>query len=76
LRIPFVLVCLVAALALPSQAHAQDPFIAESPDEIRPLLIGADIPDVTLATVDREPVELRRVLAKKPTILIYYRGGW
>ena len=55
---------------------ADTPFIAESPEQIRPLLIGAHIPDVTLVTPDHKPVVLRDALAKQPTILIYYRGGW
>jgi peroxiredoxin len=39
-------------------------------------MIGDSIPAVTLVTPDRQPVVLRDALAKQPTILIYYRGGW
>ena len=72
----FIVVLLLGALAAVSRADTNEPFIAESPGEIRPLLIGADIPDVTLVTPDHHPVVLRETLAQQPTILIYYRGGW
>jgi len=68
-------VLFLGGLAAVSWADAQEP-IAEGPEQICPLVIGAHIPDVTLVTVDRQPVVLREALAKQPTILIYYRGGW
>lgn len=58
------------------RAETHEPFIADSPEQIRPLLAGAPVPDVTLVAPDRHPVVLRDALAKQPTILIYYRGGW
>jgi hypothetical protein len=67
---------LLGVLAAPSWADTKEPFIAEGPEQIRPLMIGAHIPDVTLVTPDHQPVVLRDALAKQPTILIYYRGGW
>jgi hypothetical protein len=50
--------------------------VPTAPEEICPLLIGAEIPDVTLVTAGYESVVLREALATQPTILIYYRGGW
>lgn len=47
-----------------------------SANEIRPLLIGAGIPDVALTTTAGEPFDFKAVIATKPTILIFYRGGW
>jgi len=63
-------------LAAATLASAEKRSIAETPGQIRPLMIGADIPDVTLVTPDYQHVVLREALAKQPTILIYYRGGW
>ena len=71
-----IAVLLLAVLAATSRADTHEPYIADSPDQIRPLLIGAHIPDVTLVTPDHQPVVLRDALAKQPTVLIYYRGGW
>jgi hypothetical protein len=77
MRSPMLVVVLfLGVLAASSWAGTQGPFIAEGPEQIRPLMIGAHIPDVTLVTPDHQPVVLRDALAKQPTILIYYRGGW
>jgi hypothetical protein len=59
--------------------HAQTPSggdVADSPQAIRPLLIGSTVPEVTLKTGDGTDIDLRSATAKKPTILIIYRGGW
>ena len=64
----------IAAWALTPVAWAAP--IPDSPDKVTPLLIGAQPADVALRTVDGESVELLATLRKKPTIVIFYRGGW
>lgn len=77
MRLPtLVAVLFLGVLAAASRADRHEPFIADGPEQIKPLMIGAHIPDVTLVTPDHQPVVLRDALAKQPTILIYYRGGW
>jgi hypothetical protein len=71
-----VAVLLLGVMAAASRADTGGPFIADDPAQIRPLMIGAHVPDVALVTPDHRPVVLRDILAKQPTILIYYRGGW
>ena len=44
--------------------------------EIRPLLVGAEVPAVTLKTPGGKDTELRKLVAQQPSILIFYRGGW
>ncbi len=41
-----------------------------------PLAVGAGIPDVAVLSVTGEPVKLRELVATKPAVLIFYRGGW
>jgi peroxiredoxin len=41
-----------------------------------PLKQGDSIPDVTVRNDDNQPVQLRKQVAEKPTVLIFYRGGW
>ena len=41
-----------------------------------PLKKGDAIPDVTLRTEDNTSVKLQKLVAEKPTVLIFYRGGW
>jgi len=47
-----------------------------SAEDARPLKAGDAVPKVTLTTVDGRPFDLRKAVAKKPTALIFYRGGW
>lgn len=50
--------------------------IPQKPEDISPLLIGETIPDVRLQTVEGSSVSLMAEVAKKPTVLVFYRGGW
>lgn len=61
-------------LLLVGFAHARPP--ASGPTEIRPILIGQRAPDATVYTPDGKPVQLAALLAEKPTVLVFLRGGW
>jgi peroxiredoxin len=50
--------------------------IAESASDVTPLLNGQTIPNVTLKTAGGAPVSLRAIAMQKPTIILFYRGGW
>lgn len=50
--------------------------IAASAEEICPLLVGVKIPTLTLKTQDGADFDLNAAAAQKPTVLIFYRGGW
>lgn len=63
---------LVCATVSPSSA-ADVPAAA---DDVRPLLVGSAVPDVLLPTADGGEVNLLTEAQAKPTILIFYRGGW
>jgi len=41
-----------------------------------PLKVGDTIPNVTLRTEDDKEVKLLTLVTEKPTVLIFYRGGW
>ncbi len=43
---------------------------------IHPILIGTAVPKLTLTAVDGSAFDLNAAIAQKPTILIFYRGGW
>ncbi|MDW7682180.1 MAG: peroxiredoxin-like family protein, partial [bacterium] len=47
-----------------------------SAEEICPLLVGQKIPIVTLKTHDGANFDLNAAVTQKPTVLIFYRGGW
>jgi peroxiredoxin len=44
--------------------------------EVSPVLTGTEIPDVTVRNVEGESLQLREKVSDKPTVLVFYRGGW
>jgi peroxiredoxin len=50
--------------------------IADDAADVTPLLIGQKMPNSKLQTVDGDPVSLKALVMQKPTVLIFYRGGW
>jgi peroxiredoxin len=41
-----------------------------------PLKVGDTIPDVSVRNEADQPVALRQLVSARPTVLIFYRGGW
>lgn len=62
-------------LLLPILAMAQKK-VANSAEEISPLLIGAELPKVSIQKTDSTLVSIHDLTSKKKTVLIIYRGGW
>lgn len=50
--------------------------IAEAAENVTPLLNGQTLPNVTLKTAEGDPVSLRALAMQKPSIILFYRGGW
>ncbi|MCK0178261.1 AhpC/TSA family protein [Flavobacteriaceae bacterium S0862] len=50
--------------------------IPEKAEDISPLLIGETLPEATLLDKNGESVNLNEEIAKKKTVLVFYRGGW
>lgn len=50
--------------------------VAHAETNATPLKVGDSIPDVKLRTEDDKEVSLRKLVSEKPTVLIFYRGGW
>lgn len=49
---------------------------AQEAAEVTPVLTGTTIPDISLKSIEGESLQLRQLVAEKPTVLIFYRGGW
>ena len=49
------------------------PLVAE---DISPILIGEKLPNANFQNAEGEYVQLKAVLEEKPTVLVFYRGGW
>lgn len=57
-----------------TRGHAAE--FAPTPEAARPLSVGTKAPDATLLGPDGKTVTLGEALAGRPTILIFFRGGW
>ena len=72
-------ICTVLTTGLALLAVTISPLAALVPEvatNVRPLLVGAQAPSVQLTSAGGEIVDLATVLAGKPTVLVFYRGGW
>lgn len=73
------LLTMTAGLLLCGCAHqyrsSKSMNIPESAENISPLQTGELVPEVTLTSVEGSRVALRKLLGR-PTILVFYRGGW
>ncbi len=65
---------LMFAFLLTGITNAEEAAI--SADKIHPLLVGSTVPSLMLHTVENESYDLTSAMAKKPTVLIFYRGSW
>lgn len=50
--------------------------IYNSSEETRPLLVGQTTPNITLVNLEGKEVKLLDLLKEKPTVLVFFRGGW
>ena len=50
--------------------------VPQSPREVCPLLTGSHVPAVILTTADGRPFDLSGAVKQKPTVVVFYRGGW
>ena len=67
---------LVILFVLISNAQGSERKVAESKQEICPVLPGQPVPDVTFLTMEGNPLKLREVVSERPVVLIVYRDGW
>jgi len=57
-------------------AEPAEKLAADKAEDVHPLQLGDSIPDGKLKTVDGKTFRLSSEILKKPTVLIFYRGGW
>lgn len=68
-----IVALLLSAAAWTPAAQAQ---IADSAQAVRPILVGSPVPAVELSDLSGAPTTLAALLDGKPTVLVFYRGGW
>ncbi|NKW88554.1 AhpC/TSA family protein [Alteromonadaceae bacterium A_SAG4] len=60
----------------PSVFALERGIIAKDANSVTPLLNGQFAPKTTLKTADGSPVSLQALTMQKPSIVLFYRGGW
>ncbi len=58
---------------LVTNSYAQ---LVENPEDIAPLLIGEAIPQDIVANMNTGNKNLGKLLKEKPSVVLFYRGGW
>lgn len=64
---------LLLSMSVLSPAQAE---IADAATAVRPILVGSAVPTVNLTDLDGKSTTLAALLNGKPTVLVFYRGGW
>lgn len=64
---------LLLSMSILSPAQAE---IADFATAVRPILVGSAVPAVNLTDLDGKSTTLAALLNGKPTVLVFYRGGW
>jgi peroxiredoxin len=54
----------------------QDITVTEDATEICPILTGENLPDAIVTDMDKEKVSIHKLIEAKPTVIVFYRGGW
>jgi peroxiredoxin len=69
----FLTIVLCALWLSSAPAHAQ---LAERAEDVHPLLPGSAAPDAEVRRVDGSAIGFRKLLDGKPSMVVFYRGGW
>lgn len=71
-----VLIGMLSVNAMAAQKTAKAVNIAENAEKVSPLLNGQTIPDTIVYDTEDKAHKLHDIIGKKPTVMIFYRGGW
>jgi len=71
-----VALCLSVSVSLLSKVAPMEKPVYDKPDQVQPLKVGDKIADGLLKDVDGKDVALGELVARKPSVIIFYRGGW
>lgn len=67
---------LIFAILITAAVSCSKGQVASTAEEVTPLEVGEEIPNVTLQDPFGNDTELHTLVSKKPALLIFYRGGW
>lgn len=73
-----VLLVIATGCSLDSKqpAAGEHGVVASTAEKVNPLGTGDEVPSVEVRNIQGDSLDLRRRCLGKPTVLIFYRGGW
>jgi len=75
-RLAKVLLASAVTVLTTAFVEAKDTAVPAKAEDAVPLKAGAVLPKASLKTVDGKAFDLNAAVAKKPAVIIIYRGGW
>lgn len=72
----FLFLLLLSCTTSIANTSVDESLIAPSAERVRPLMNGQFVPDVILQTDFGKDISLKAVIESKPSVVIFYRGGW
>jgi len=67
---------LFAAMFLATGVLALQDRVAAKPEDATPLKVGAKVPAASVREMDNKVANLEEITKGKPSVIIFYRGGW
>ncbi len=67
---------LILTLNISSAFSQTKTTVASNAADVMPLRTGESIPSLSLKNINGDDTDLTAVISQKPTVLIFYRGGW
>lgn len=67
---------LAASLLIVTFARAQSGSLPANAEAVKPLLEGMQVPSAMISNISGKTADIRDIIAGRPVILVFYRGGW
>ena len=71
-----LLLLAATSLSIFANPSAKSQGIAESAEQVSPILPGQNVANSCLQDINKNKVCSKDIFAEKPTVLVVYRGGW
>ena len=56
--------------------YSKDASVPTDAADVKPLLVSQDVPDVFVKKPTGKLVSLKEIVTQKPSVVVFYRGGW
>jgi len=66
----------VIGLLMPGKILSQGVVGDASAEAVCPIKVGMSVPSLILTTPEGQPFDVGEAIRQKPTVLVFYRGGW